>query len=184
MNTLLEKINEFHKYQIKNYKKTNNIEIKFGRIISEELFSMKLKNTIDIIKNFRNFKLGYSQGKLYKKKNSYFKTFNNKNNEIWKVELLEKEYIPFTNFDLLIVNNLFNREETFPSLTEYDDEYIYDEVCVYVDKNVVLKFENYNDMFFLKICIELEKDLPYTYQDEIIKNISKILKLLDLIKCV
>ena len=183
MNTLLEKINEFHKYQINNYKKTNNIEIKFGRIISEEIFSMKLKNTINIVKNFRNFKLGYSQGKIYKKGNSYFKTFNNKNNEIGKSELLEKEYLPFTNYDLLIVNNLVSKEELFPSLMEYDDEYIYDEICIYVDKNVILKFENYNDMFFLKICIEIEKDLPYTYQDEIIKNISEIFKLLDLLEC-
>ena len=183
MDTILKKINDFHKFQIENYKRNNSIEIKFGRIITEEIFSMKLKNTLSIIKNFRNFKLGYSQGKVYKKGNSYFKTFNNKNNEIVKSELLEKEYIPFTNYDLLLVNNLVNKEEIFPSLMDYDDEYEYDEVCIYVDKNVVLKFENYNDMFFLKICIELEKDLPYTYQDEIIKNISGILNLLDTLEC-
>ena len=70
-----------------------------------------------------------------------------------------------------------------PSSTKHLDEYEYDEVCIYVDKNVVLKFETYNDMFFLKICIELEKDLPYTYQDEIIKNISEILNLLDKLEC-
>lgn len=183
MDTLLHKIKDFNKNQIDNYKRNNTLEIKFGRIITEEIFSLKLNNTIDLIKHFRNYKLSYSQGKVYKHQNGYYKTFNNKNNEMYNIELLEKEVIPYTNFDLLLVNNLMKSINIFPSKLEYHDEYTYDEVCIYVDKNVILKFETYNDLFFLKIIIELEKDLPYTYQDEIIENVKKIFDLLAELEC-
>ena len=183
MDTLLQKIKDFNKNQIDNYKRNNTIEIKFGRIITEEIFSLKLSNTTDLIKHFRNYKLSYSQGKVYKHKNGYYKTFNNKNNEMYNIELLEKKVVPYTNFDLLLVNNLMKSINIFPSRIDYEDEYSYDEVCIYVDKNVILKFETYNDLFSLKIIIELEKDLPYTYQDEVIENIKNILDLLRKLEC-
>ena len=57
MDTLLHKIKDFNKNQIDNYKRNNTLEIKFGRIITEEIFSLKLSNTTDLIKRFRNYKL-------------------------------------------------------------------------------------------------------------------------------
>lgn len=183
MNILIQNIGEFNKNQIENYKRNNSLEIKLGRIISENIFSLKLKDTIDFIKKFRSYKLSYSQGKIYKYKDYYFKTFNNKRSEIYKMELLEKNLIPFTNFDVLIQNNLIKNLEMLPSKMKYDEEYEYDEICIYIDKNIILKFETYNDLFTIKINIELEKDLPYTYQDEIKENLEKVFTLLDNIEC-
>jgi hypothetical protein len=179
METLLQKIKDFNKQQIGTYKRDNTLEIKFGKITSGEIFSLKLKDTLDLVKNFRNYKLSYSQGKVYKYKDGYYKTFNNKNNISKKVDLLEKEMFIYDKYDLLIVNNLVKDLGYFPSKKEYHDEYEYDEINIYIDKNMVLTFETYNDMFFIKIVIDLEKDLPYTYQDEVIENLKTVFELLE-----
>jgi hypothetical protein len=182
MEILLQKIKEFNKQQIDTYKRDNTLEIKFGKILGEELFSVKLKDTLELVKNFRNYKLSYSQGKVYKYNDGYYKTFNNKNNISKKIDLLEKEMLIYEKYDLLIVNNLIKDLGYFPSNKEYNDEYEYDEINIYIDKNMVLTFETYNDMFFIKIVIDLEKDLPYTYQDEVIENLKTVFELLSDIK--
>ena len=179
MDILLQKIKDFIKQQIETYKKDNTLEIKFGKITIGEIFSLKLKDTLDLVKNFRNYKLSYSQGKVYKYKDGYYKTFNNKNNISKKVDLLEKEMFIYDKYDLLIVNNLVKDLGYFPSKKEYHDEYEYDEINIYIAKNMVLTFETYNDMFFIKIVIDLEKDLPYTYQDEVIENLKTVFELLE-----
>ena len=179
MDILLQKIKDFNKQQIETYKRDNILEIKFGKITSGEIFSLKLKDILYLVKNFRNYKLSYSQGKVYKYKDGYYKTFNNKNNISKKVDLLEKEMFIYDKYDLLIVNNLVKDLGYFPSKKEYHDEYEYDEINIYIDKNMVLTFETYNDMFFIKIVIDLEKDLPYTYQDEVIENLKTVFELLE-----
>ena len=45
---------------------------------------------LDIIKEFRNYKLSYSQGKIYKNMDTQLKTFNNKNNEIKGLNYLKR----------------------------------------------------------------------------------------------
>ena len=165
----------FIKKQIETYKQENNIEIKLGRKITDDIFKLKLNNPLKIVKEFRNYKLSYSQGKIYKEKDLTYKTFNNKNSELIKKELLEKEILVGNTFDMIIVNNLIKNANVLPSKMEFDDEYEYEEICVHLDKNMILKFENYLDMYSIKIILILEKDLPYTYQDEILKNLEKYL---------
>lgn len=169
-----EQIKQFIKNQIDLYKQENFVEIKIGKIISENIFKLKLNDILQYVKEFRDYKLGYSQGKIYKHKDITFKTFNNKNNEIKKFELLEKKMIPGDNFDVLIINSIVNNNNLFPSMKEYQDEFEYDEICIYFDKYTVLKFVTQKDDYFINIEIKLERDLPYTYQDEIIKNINYI----------
>lgn len=174
MDKTIQSIGNFLKNQIENYKQENNIEIKLGNKISNEIFKLKLKNPIKIIKKFRNYKLSYSQGKVYKEKDLSYKTFNNKNSELLKEDLLEKEIILGEKFDILILCNLLKTANVFPNKMNFDDEYEYEEICVHLDKNMILKFENYLDMYLIKINIILEKDLPYTYQDEILKNLETV----------
>ena len=169
-----EQIKTFIKKQIELYKQENFIEIKIGKIISENIFKLKLNNTLKYVKEFRDHKLRYSQGKIYKYGNSIYKTFNNKNNENKKTELLEKEMIHGENFDILIINSIIKNNNVFPNLNEYDVEQEYDEICIYLDKYVVLKFIKLQEEHFINIEIKLEKDLPYTYQDEIMKHICYI----------
>jgi hypothetical protein len=169
-----EQIKTFIKNQIELYKQENFIEIKIGKIISDNIFKLKLMNTLKYVKEFRDYKLRYSQGKIYKYKDLIYKTFNNKNNENRKTELLEKEMILGDNFDILIINSIVKNTNVFPNLNEYDDEQEYDEISVYFDKYFILKFLKLNEEQFINIEIKLEKDIPYTYQDEMIKNISYI----------
>lgn len=169
-----EQIKTFIKKQIELYKQENFIEIKIGKIINENIFKLKLSNTLNNVKEFRDKKLRYSQGKIYKYQDLIYKTFNNKNNENIKMELLEKEMIEGDKFDILIINSIVKNINLFPNLNEYDDEQEYDEISVYFDKYFILKFIKINEEHFVNIELKLEKDLPYTYQDDIIKNISYI----------
>ena len=164
----------FIKNQIETYKQENIIEIKIGKKISDEIFKLKLNDPLKIVKEFRNYKLSYSQGKVYKESDLTYKTFNNKNSELIKEELLERNILVGGIFDLLITNMLTKNANVFPSKMDFDDEYEYEEINIHIDKNMILKFENYLDMYLIKIILTLEKDLPYTYQDEIIKNLKII----------
>ena len=132
--------------QIDDYKKKNYIEIQIGKKVSENIFNTSLDNTfINIIKEFRNYKLSYSQGKIYKQKNLYFKTFNNKNSEIKKTELLENEFIQEqnSNYDILIYNNIIEDLSEFESSKYYNDEQEYDELNVHINDDILLVFQIY-----------------------------------------
>ena len=93
METILEKIHNFNKTQIETYKINNKIEIVLGKYISEEIFCNKMKDILEFVKNFRNYKLGYSQGKVYKLENLEIKTYNNKRNTCKTSEVMEKEVL-------------------------------------------------------------------------------------------
>ena len=69
--------------------------------------------------------------------------------------------------------------EVIPIKKEYEDEYSYDEIVITISNKIDLIFETYNEMNFLKIKINLEKELPYTYQDEIIDNLKEVFNLLE-----
>ena len=67
----MNELRTFIEKQIKNYPKVNNIEILLGRKVSDNIFRTIYQDNNEceftkLIKNFRNFKLSYSQGKLYK----------------------------------------------------------------------------------------------------------------------
>ena len=179
METILEKIHNFNKTQIETYKINNKIEIVLGKYISEEIFCNKMKDILEFVKNFRNYKLGYSQGKVYKLENLEIKTYNNKRNTCKTTEVMEKEVLKTTNYDILLMNVLEKDIEVIPIKKEYEDEYSYDEIVITISNKIDLIFETYNEMNFLKIKIYLEKELPYTYQDEIIDNLKEVFNLLE-----
>ena len=179
MESILKEIQEFNKTQIETYKINNNVEILLGKNISEEIFCHKMKNILEFVKNFRNYKLSYSQGKVYKTENLELKTYNNKRNTCKKIEVMEKKILKTSNYDLLLMNLLEKDIEIMPIKKEYEDEYIYDEIVIAISDKIDLIFQTYNEINILKIKINLEKDLPYTYQDEIIENLSEVFKLLE-----
>lgn len=179
MEQIFKNIHDFNKSQIETYKINNKVQIVLGKYISEEIFCNKLKNILDLVKNFRNYKLSYSQGKVYKIENLEIKTYNNKRNTCRKLEVMEREIFETPSFDILIMNVLEKDIEIIPIRKEYEDEYIYDEIVITISNKIELVFEKYNDMNFIKINIDLEKDLPYTYQDEIIDNLKEVFNLLE-----
>lgn len=175
-------IHEFVKKQIEIYKKTNYIEIQIGKKISDNIFKTSLEDTyIELVKEFRNYKLSYSQGKLYKKSESYLKTFNNKNTEIKKVELLETEFIldDTNNFDILIINNIIDDQSEFESLKNYNDEQEYDELNIHLNDDILLVFQKVGEINSIKILLKIEKDLPYTYLDEYMELVNDTIKKLN-----
>ena len=178
MEITLKDIKEFNKLQIETYQINNNIEIVLGKYIDDNIFCNKMKNILELVKKFRNYKLSYSQGKVYKTENLEIKTYNNKRNTCKKYEVLEKIIIHDQNYDILLMNILEKDIEILPIRKEYEDEYIYDEIVITISDKIDLIFESYNEMNFLKMKIHLEKELPYTYQDEIIEDLRSVFKLL------
>lgn len=173
----------FIKTQIETYDKENNLEFILGNKIDEyifenNIFSEELVN--NIIKQFRNYKLSYSQGKIYKYLSNELKTFNNKYSEIHKSVNLESQMINENKLDLLLQNNDVKQLQEFEIKNKYTDEYLYDELNVHLDDNVLLIFrknENLpNDNYSIRFVIKLEKNLPLKYQTEYITKINDSLK--------
>lgn len=174
---MITQIHQFIKNQIEFYKKTNNIEIQLGKKISDNIFINSLGDKyIDLVKEFRNYKLSYSQGKIYKKNNQYLKTFNNKKTDIKKTELLENEFIMNNdNFDILILNSIIEDFSEFESLRDYNDEQEYDELNIHLNDDILLVFQKIGDINSIKILLKIEKDLPYKYLDEYMNLVKDVL---------
>lgn len=169
----------FLKNQIETYKKVNFIEIQLGRKISNNIFRTNYnKNFLDIIKEFRNYKLSYSQGKIYKNTDVQLKTFNNKNNEIRRFKLLEKVIDETPEFDMAILNNEMNILNEFETNFEYDDELEYDEINIHLNDNILLVFMKVRDNYNIKFLITLDKELPYTYLDDYINKLEDAIGIL------
>lgn len=169
----------FLQNQIENYKKVNNVEIQLGRKISDNIFRTKYDNNfIDIIKEFRSYKLSYSQGKIYKNLDIQLKTFNNKNNEIRRTKMLEREVECNSEFDMAMINNEITQINEFETNYNYDDELEYDEINIHLNDNILLVFMKVKDNYNIKFVITLDKDLPYTYLDEYVSKLEEVIEIL------
>ena len=169
----------FLQNQIENYKKVNNIEIQLGRRITDNIFKTKYdKNYIDIIKQFRSYKLSYSQGKIYKSLDTQLKTFNNKNNEIRRIKMLEREIECSNEFDMAMINNDIAPINEFETNFNYDDELEYDEINIHLNDNILLVFMKVKENYNIKFLIMIDKDLPYTYLDEYVSKMKEVIEIL------
>ena len=172
-------LKSFLKNQIETYKKVNYIEIQLGRKISDNIFRSNYDNNfLDIIKEFRNYKLSYSQGKIYKNMDAQIKTFNNKNNEIKRFKLLEKVIDENKEFDLALLNNETYTLNEFETNFNYDDEMEYDEINIHLNDNILLVFMKIKDNYNIKFMIVLDKDLPYTYLDDYVNKLEEAIDVL------
>lgn len=187
MDELLDKLREFLEIQIKTYQKTNFIEIKFGKCVGDGIFKTMYQDNNEIaftnlIKPFRNYKLSYSQGKYYCIHNLVLKTFNNKYNQIQKIDNLESEILQTSKYDLQINNVNKENIEEFPIRKEYYLEEVYEEVNIHItqDSNEqLLIFQKNGDHHLLKLELKLELNLPYTYLDDLMMDIRKALQILE-----
>lgn len=169
----------FLQNQIENYKKVNNIEIQLGRRITDNIFKTKYdKNYIDIIKEFRSYKLSYSQGKIYKSLDTQLKTFNNKNNEIRRIKMLEREIECSNEFDMALINNDSIPINEFETNFNFDDELEYDEINIHLNDNILLVFMKVGENYNIKFLITLDKELPYTYLDEYVSKMEEVIEIL------
>tara|TARA_B100000123_G_C25717442_1_gene422832 strand:- start:850 stop:1419 length:570 start_codon:yes stop_codon:yes gene_type:complete len=183
----MDNIRKFIENQIKNYEKTNFIEMHFGKKVNGEIFKTTFHDNNEIefskvIKKFRNYKLSYSQGKVYRYLDFKLKTFNNKYNEIHKENMLEKDIINLQNYDLLIMNNNIEIIQEFPLKKNFNEEVEYDEVNIHLcgDSNdQLLIFQKMGDYSILKIKLKIEPRFPYKLLDDLMVDIKKALDILD-----
>ena len=176
MNSHTENIKHFIKYQIDNYKKTNYIYVILGKTIDDNIFNTKVNESfIEIVKEFRDYKLSYSQGKIYKNSDIEYKTFNNKNTEIKRVNNLEKEIINWNDNNLLLLNNDLTDIQEFEPKKLYNDEQEYDEINIHLNDNMLLIFQKVGEFYNIKITLNIEKDLSYIYIDEYMELLDKTL---------
>ena len=186
MDTLLTELKTFLQLQIKTYQKQNHIEITFGRDLGDGIFKTIYCDNNDIeiaklIKPFRNYKLSYSQGKIYHNQDTVLKTFNNKYNQIQKHTNLETLNIKFTKYDLQVRNIAKENQDEFTLHKDYLQDEEYDEVNIHLNPeshDQLLIFQKKGDYHHLKIELLLELNLPYNYLDELMLSIKKILETL------
>lgn len=183
----LSELRTFMEHQIKTYQKVNHIEILFGKAITPEIFKTIYRDNSEcefakLIKDFRNFKLSYSQGKMYQYMDYSLKTYNNKYNVTHKNRNLEKLEIKNAKYDMLVLN--INKEilEEFPLHKNYNEELEYDELNVHISgdsHDQLLIFQKKGEYHMLKMELKLDLNLPYTYMDALMKDIEKVLKILE-----
>jgi len=183
----MDQLQTFIEKQIKIYPKVNHLEILLGKQPSDNIFKTIYHDNNEcefakLIKHFRNFKLSYSQGKMYKYLNYQLKTFNNKYTEIHKTTLLEKEIIHLSKYDMLVQNNNLEVLQEFPLKKEYNEEAEYDEVNIHLSKDSneqLLIFQKKGDYHLLKLVLKIDVNLPYMLLDELMKDIKRVLKILE-----
>ena len=183
----MDQLQTFIEKQIKIYHKVNHLEILLGKQQSDNIFKTIYQDNNEcefakLIKHFRNFKLSYSQGKRYQYLNHQLKTFNNKYTEIHKTTLLEKEIIHLSKYDMLVQNNNLEVLQEFPLKKEYNEEVEYDEVNIHLSKDSneqLLIFQKKGDYHLLKLVLKIDVNLPYMLLDELMKDIKRVLKILE-----
>lgn len=183
----LSTIRNFIQTQIDTYKQVNNITIHFGKKINDDIFKTSCYEESEgkfakLIEIFRNFKLSYSQGKIYKHEDKVLKTFNNKYNEIHKVYLLDSLDLESKNFDIKVSNDQMEKLFEFEPKREYCEEEDYDEFNVHLtqgsDKQLLI-FQKKGDYNLIKIILNIEMNLPYTYLDTLMEDLEKVMIILD-----
>lgn len=187
MTAKLLQLRTFLEKQIKDYPQVNHIEIQFGKNVSDNIFRTIYQDNNEcefakLVKHFRNFKLSYSQGKIYKYNDMSLKTFNNKYNVLCKGRLLEKIVLLDTNYDMLVSNNKIDIIDEFIIKKNYNEEAEYDEINIHLSQDSndqLLIFQKKGDFQVLKMELKLDINLPYTYLDSLMEDIEKVLKILE-----
>ena len=178
----MENINTFIEKQLEIYKKNIDIEIILGTKVNDIIFNnMELDEKIinNIIKEFRNYKLSYSQGKIYKYLNYELKTFNNKINEIYEITNLENSIIKFQNLGLLLKHNNNIKHSNISNYKEFNEEILYDEICIHLNEYLLLYFQNINNKYYIKYDMNFEKNICLKIKNETLNLLEKSLIILE-----
>ncbi len=187
MEHTLQNIHNFLDQQVKTYPQENYIQIYLGKKIEEGIFKTIYKNNNEcefakLIKHFRNFKLSYSQGKIYQNLDTVLKTFNNKYNEVHRYLQMDRRIISHTKYDLCLENYQKEVLEEFPLQKNYNSEEEYDEVNIHISgdsHDQLLIFQKKGDYYLIKLELKLDINLPYKHLELLVKDIEKVLVILE-----
>lgn len=162
--------------QIKTYEKDLTLEFIFGNKINSYSFqntNIEESSLNKIIKEFRNYKLGYSQGKIYKLDDKIIKTYNNKNTEIYEKKELENSIVDLDKFSLLLLNMYEKKMDNMECKKTYYEEYLYDELTVLLNEYLVLVFYNFLGENHIKFKLNIEKNICLKNKKEIYDKINE-----------
>ena len=164
----MEKLKTFLKNQQETYKQDNTFDIHFCNPISENITNLSIDEELfhSMIKNYRNYKLNYSQGKFYQDLNNICLTSCNRNNDMYSYISLEREIIEYGKDNILINNKKYSPIDLFVNRKDYLIEEDYEVLTVHINENLRIYFEKIGDENQIRIQLCLENGITH-----ILKNI-------------
>ena len=175
---IMDKLEKFLKSQQETYSQNNTYDIYPCRYISENISDLSIDENIfySMIRNYRNYKLNYSQGKCYQDLNTICYTSCNRNNEMFNYILLNRENISYGEQDLLVNNKKYINIDLFVNKKDYNIEENYEVLTVHINQNLKIYFEEVGGKNQIRIQLSLEKGIPNTYFEEYLKEIDQIIR--------
>lgn len=180
----MEELKTFFKNQQETYKQNNTFDINFCNPISTNISDLSIDDKLfyTMIKNYRNYKLNYSQGKFYQDLNNICLTSSNRNNDMYSYLLLERENIVYGDQNILVVNKKYTPIDLFTNKKDYVIEEDYEVLTVHINENLRIYFEKIGERNQIKIQLSLENGIPNTYFEEYLNEIDKIINSVSLCK--
>ena len=175
----MEQLKQFLKNQVETYPRDNTFEINICNRKSDNISDLNVQEGkfYDTIKEYRSYKLSYSQGKYYQDLNQVCTTSCNRNSNITKYHLLERENMDYNGIDILICNKNIEELDIFRNKHDYIIEENYEILTVYLNNNLKINFEIIGDSHQIKISLNLEKNIPNTYFEEYLKEFDNFIQL-------
>jgi hypothetical protein len=173
----MEQLKLFLKNQNETYQKNNTFNINLCKVISDNITQINLDEDLfyKTIREYRTYKLNYSQGKMYQDLNKICITSCNRNNEISKYNLLERKVIDYNGKQIIINNYDSKNLDIFSNNRKYIIEENYEVLTVHINDNLKIYFEVIGDSHQIRIGLNLEKNIPNTFFEEYLSEIDNII---------
>ena len=177
----MENLKNFLKNQQETYNQNNTFDINLCTPISENITDLSIEEDLfySMIKNYRNYKLNYSQGKFYQDFNNICLTSCNRNNDIYSYISLERKNLEYGKHNILVINKKYTPIDLFTNRKEYIIEKNYEVLTVHINENLRIYFEKIGESNNIRIQLSLENGIPNTYFEEYLKEIDSIINSVD-----
>ena len=174
----MEKLKLFLKDQNDTYQKNNTFNINICKVISDNITDINVEEELfyRTLREYRTYKLNYSQGKMYQDLNKICITSCNRNNDINKYNLLERKVMNYNDKQIIINNYDSKNIDIFSNSKKYIIEENYEVLTVHINDNLKIYFEIIGDSYQIRIGLNLEKNIPNTFFEEYLKEIDNIIR--------
>lgn len=173
----MQSLKSFLTTQQNTYKQQNTYDIGICSDYSTNISNLNMEEDkfYNLIRNYRNYKLNYSQGKFYQDLNSICTTSCNRNNDIYNYMLLDRQNMDYNGQKILVSNKKYSNVNQFVNKKNYVVEENYEVLTVHVNDNLKIIFEIIGDSHQMKIQLSLENGIPNTYFEEYLNEVDKII---------
>lgn len=174
----MEQLRKYLKTQVDTYQRNNTFEINICTNKSDNISDLRIdeEKFYNILKQYRNYKLSYSQGKIYQDLNEICTTSCNRNSTTLKYHTLERNNMDYNGTNILVCNKDIKELDLFRNKYNYIIEDNYEILSVHLNNNLKINFEIIGDSHQIKVSLNLEKNIPNTYFEEYLKEFDKIIQ--------